>query len=228
MLPTSRWQWLNWKLEQRLLHLFGIESSIPDPQLCSWQHILLNKHQKAERMSLFLYTHAHKATGIGCAYKPGRCWKTPHRPAGKLLDSGVGDLWQVVPASSNYSHLHYCSQNTPLAHPSGISAHPRGEIWWDQSRNLQISQKSHQHTFKGNNPSLSKTGTRFASKGPKRVLLTSSRWTKTPSPPSATGLISRLFGIEELKQEGSQVHFFFLNWTCASSKLGTPGHYDES
>lgn len=41
--PTCRrWRWLEWRFEHGLLHLLGVESSVPDPQLCSRQHILGN------------------------------------------------------------------------------------------------------------------------------------------------------------------------------------------
>lgn len=37
-----RQRWLKWGFQHGLLHLLGVERSIPDSQLCSWQHILGN------------------------------------------------------------------------------------------------------------------------------------------------------------------------------------------
>lgn len=35
-----------WRLEHGLVHLFSVESAVPDPQLCSWKHILRNKRRQ--------------------------------------------------------------------------------------------------------------------------------------------------------------------------------------
>lgn len=37
-----------WGFEHGFIHFFGIESSIPDPQLGSWKHVLKKRQQKNE------------------------------------------------------------------------------------------------------------------------------------------------------------------------------------
>lgn len=144
---------------------------------------------------------------------PGRCWSRPHHPAGKRSGSGADSQWRAEPASSNYSHPHWLSQNRLPGHLSGRSVQVTNKTKehreWDFNtiaKNTNIflhnnSSLSWERTFRGNRPSLSRWDILLASKGPNLVLLTRRRRTNTPSFPSGTCLISRLSGREDLTHD---------------------------
>lgn len=62
-----RQRWLKWGFQHGLLHLLGIERSIPDSQLCSWQHILGNNSGRYARGS----TNQSAYRGEGAAQVSG-------------------------------------------------------------------------------------------------------------------------------------------------------------
>lgn len=78
VMSCTCWRWWSWwqmgRLEHGLLHLFGIESAVPDPQLCSREHVLYGQTVRGKMMNMPV---SSDVAGINDALKSGTSSRVP-------------------------------------------------------------------------------------------------------------------------------------------------------